>query len=159
MLSVLSESVHVAVAAAGDGRIDLYAVQRAGEPAPALVGEAYDAGGLVAGGQIEIWELNQAIAALLASRAQARRLALRADAAAHGGHLDLLRAGERVDVVATSGDGSRRIAFETTPMLLVADLNTLLRHYLDLTRAATPRTIVLDPGQASARPALTRPLP
>lgn len=158
-LQVWSGVAHVVASLPGPGRLELYAVKRAGEETPALVVEGYDATTMVAGGTVEVWELNQAIAALLSSTTQARRLALRDDGRAHGGHLDVVADGGHVDVV-VSGNGGR-IAFETTGEAFVRDLNALVRHYLALTRATTSaRTIVLpDARQESARAALMRPAP
>jgi hypothetical protein len=153
-LQVWSQWVHVPASLEGSGRIDLYAVQRAGEDAPVLLAEAYDGEGMVAAGELYVWDINQALAALLAPGTQARRLALRATATAHGGHLDVVRGEDVVEVVATGRDPDRRAAFTTTGALLATDLNTVVRHYLALTRAATPRTIVLgepDPEVSPAR--------
>jgi hypothetical protein len=134
----------------GPGRIELYALKRAGESTPALVLEAYDAESMVAGGEVAVWELNQAIAALLSASSQARRLSLRDDGRHHGGYLDLVAGDESVDVVVSSADGQRRVAFATTAPSLAADLNALVRHYLTLSRAVgVARTIVL-PDAVSA---------
>jgi hypothetical protein len=160
-LSVWSGVAQVTATLTGPGRVDLYALRRAGERSASLLVEAYDADGLVAAGEVAVWELNQALAALMSESTQARRLAVRDDGRAHPGYLDVV-SGEVVDVVATSKDGSRRVAFATTTKALTADLNTLLKHYLALTRSAPEaRTVVLPdvPQPASARAALTRPLP
>lgn len=161
-LHVWSGVAQVVAALPGPGRLELSARKRAGESTPLLVVEAYDAAGLVAGGQVAVWELNQAIAALLASTTQARRLALRDERPGHGGHLDVVAGADGVLVVATAQAGDGRVAFATTASALARDLNALVRHYLALTRAsATSRTIVLPDlaPQRSARDAFMRPLP
>ena len=160
-LNVWSGVEHVVASVPPPGRLELFALKRAGDAAPLLLVEAYDAGGLVAGGEVAVWELNQAIAALLSESTQARRLALRDDGRGHGGHLDVLAAGNDVELVATSQDGARRASFATTTEAFVGDLNALVRHYLALTRATSgTRTIVLpEQGQRSARQALMRPVP
>lgn len=160
-LQVLSGVAQVVASLPGPGRLELYAVKLAGTEAPDLVVEGYDGTTMVAGGHVAVWELNQAIAALLSSTTQARRLALRDDGRAHGGHLDVVADGAHVDVV-VSGEGGR-VSFETTAEAFAHDLNALVRHYLAMSRA-TPglRTIVLpDAGEAQpiARAALTRPAP
>jgi hypothetical protein len=170
-LHVWSAFTRVTAALTGPGRVDLFAVQRAGAPAPALLAEAYDADGLLAAGELFVWDINQAIAAMLSGSTQARRLALRDDGRGHPGHLDVVQWTDRIDVVATGRDTDGRAEFTTTAALLANDLGTVLREYLALTRAGQ-RTIVLpdaaapdppapDPlGQpASARAALTRPEP
>lgn len=141
MLQVWSRVAHVRASVDG-GRLDLYALTRAGTATPLLVVEAYDADTLVAGGEVAVWELNQAIAALLSTTIQARRLTLRDEERRHGGHLDVV-VGETVQVVASGRD--RRVELPTNRAALVADLNALVRHYLSLHRGAAPRTIVL-PG-------------
>ncbi|HWL36413.1 MAG TPA: hypothetical protein VNQ77_09480 [Frankiaceae bacterium] len=162
-LQVLSGVAQVVASLPGPGRLELYAVKLAGSEAPALVVEGYDATTMVAGGTVAVWELNQAIAALLSSSVQARRLALRDDGRAHGGHLDVVADGGHVDVV-VSGNGGR-VSFETTAEAFVHDLNALVHHYLTLSRAAPGvRTIVLPDTEAAARQpiaraALTRPAP
>jgi hypothetical protein len=167
-LSVLAGVTRVTATLSGAGHVDLFAVRRAGDPAAGLRVEAYDADGLVAAGEVAVWELNQALAALMSDSTQARRLALRDDGRAHSGYLDVVSGETAVDVVATARDGVRRVTFTTTAEGLSADLNALLRGYLALTRAAPPvRTVVLpdvEPtialGQpASARAALIRPVP
>lgn len=162
-LSVWSGVAQVTASVLGAGRIEFYAVRSAGEPSARILAEAYDGKGLVAAGEVVVWELNQALATLLADSTQARRLALRDDGRGHGGYLDVVRA-EGVDLVVTSRDGLRRVAFRTTVEALSADLNNVLRHYLALTRLTpAPRTVVLPdvvPAQPErARAALIRPLP
>ena len=165
-LDVWSGVAQVVASLPGPGRIDLFAVRRAGRPTPVLFVEAYDGHALVARGEVAVWELNQAIAALLSATTQARQLTMR-DSGGHGGRLDVVADDGRVDVVATSADGRRQVAFATRAEVFAGDLNALVRHYLTLTRADTARrTIVLPdreraPGgaQLSARAALTRPAP
>jgi hypothetical protein len=173
-LHVWSAFTQVTTALTGPGRVDLFAVQRAGEPAPALLAEAYDADGLIAAGELFVWDINQAIAAMISGSTQARRLALRDDGRGHPGHLDVVQWTDRIDVVATAPDTERRAELTTTAALLANDLGTVLREYLALTRAGQ-RTIVLSDAPApepagavrpvalvqpaSARAALTRPEP
>ena len=143
-LHVWSGVAEIVASVPGPGRLELFAVKRAGEPAPLLLVEAYDERTMVVGGEVAVWELNQAIAALISESIQARRLVLRDDGRGHGGHLQVLADGQHVEVVASSGDGERRVAFRTTATALAGDLNALVRHYLALTRAAPgARTIVL----------------
>ncbi len=152
-LSVWSGVAMVTASLPGPGRIELYALRTAGEPAARLVVEAYDAEGLVAGGEVVVWELNQALAALMSEASQARRLALRDEGRGHGGYLDVV-SGEGVDLVATTRDGTRQVTFRTTVEALSADLNLVLRHYLTLTRnAPESRTIVLPDSLSSREPA------
>jgi hypothetical protein len=161
-LCVWSGVAQVSATLTGAGRVDLYAVRRAGESAAALLVEAYDDDSLVAAGEVAVWELNQALAALMSETTQARRLAIRDDGRAHAGYLDVVSREDVVDVVATTKDGSHRVSFVTTPGALSADLNALLKHYLALTRTVPAvRTVVLpDVRQpASARAASTRPAP
>ena len=149
-LNVWSGVAEVVATLPGAGRLELYAVKRAGDSTPTLLVEAYDTETMVAGGEVAVWELNQAIAALLADSSQARRMSLRDDGRHHGGHLDVVAAGPAVDVVVTSKDNERRVSFTTTPQALIGDLNALVRHYLTLTRATgKSRTIVL-PDAVSA---------
>lgn len=149
-LNVWSGVAEVVATLPGAGRLELYAVKLAGDSTPTLLVEAYDHETMVAGGQVAVWELNQAIAALLADSSQARRLSLRDDGRHHGGYLDVVALGTAVDVVVTSRDNERRMSFTTTAPALIADLNALVRHYLTLTRAAgKSRTIVL-PDAVSA---------
>jgi hypothetical protein len=150
-LQVWSGVAQLIAAVPGPGRLELTALRVAGAPLPSLTVEAYDANGLVAGGEVTLWELNQAIAALLASTTQARRWPLRDRRPGHGGHLDLVVDGRAVELVVTAGE--RRAGFATTTQALVGDLNALVRHYLALTRTnAASRTIVL-PDVSSAVPA------
>lgn len=143
-LQVWSGVAEVVASVPGPGRLELYAVKRAGEDTPMLVVEAYDTETMVIGGAVAVWELNQAIAALISDTIQARRLALRDDGRAHGGHLDVIADGPDVEIVASSDDGERKVTFRTTSTALVRDLNALVRHYLALTRVSTvSRTIVL----------------
>jgi hypothetical protein len=163
VLHVWAGVAHVAAAVHGPGRLDLYAVKRAGEAAPLLSAEAYAADGLVAGGELQVWELNQAIAALLSRSGQARRLALRSpEPRGHGGYLDVVADEDVVEIVATSADGGRRVAFSASAVGLAASLNTLLHHYLALNRPADSHIVVLPDAEAqpaSARAALIRPAP
>lgn len=149
-LQVWSGVAQVVASVPGPGRLELFALKRAGAAGPRLVVEAYDAVSLVAAGEVAVWELNQAISALLSSATQARRLALRDDGRRHGGHLDLIAEGDVVDLVATAQAGDGRVAFTTTAHALVIDLNALVRHYLALTRSSSAsRTIVLPAQTAS----------
>ena len=155
-LRVWSGVAEIVAALPGPGRLELYAVKRAGEGTPVLLVEGYDAETMVAGGEVAVWELNQAIAALLADGMQARRLTLRDDGRHHGGHLDVVAGEDSVEVVVSGND--REIAFTTTGRELARDLNALVRHYLALTRATgKSRTIVLPdapgiPGRRSGEP-------
>lgn len=143
-LQVWSGVAEVVASVPGPGRLELFAVKRAGEATPLLVVEAYDEHTLVVGGEVAVWELNQAIAALISESIQARRLAIRDDGRAHGGHLDVIADGQHVEVAASSADGERHVAFRTIATALARDLNALVRHYLALTRTApATRTIVL----------------
>lgn len=139
----------VSLALPAPGGVDAYVVRRAGVRDPLILVEAYDAEGLVAGGEVVVWELNQAIAALTARSAQARRIALRDDGRGHHGHLDVVRDdGGAVDLVATAR-GGRRAAYATTNREVAAELNTLLHHYLVQTRGPAARTIVLPDARSS----------
>lgn len=156
----LWSDIAVVSALEGSGRLDLYAVRAAGDTTPALRAEAYDAAGMVAAGELQVWELNQAIAALLSRTSQARRLVLRDAAGRHGGYLDVVQERDEVEVLATASDGSRRVGFATTTDAFARDLATLLHHYLAMTRSGPVRTIVLpDVQPASARATLMRPAP
>lgn len=170
-LQVWSGVAHVVASLPGPGRLDLFAVRPAGCAVPRLVVEAYDAASMVAAGEVHVWELNQALAALLADGTQARRLTLRDDGRGRGGHLDVVASGGGVQVVA-SGRGRREVAFAAASEAFGNDLNALVRHYLALARGTgAPRTIVLPeargaavpgipaPRQPSARAALSRPKP
>ena len=158
-MHVCSGIAHVVTSVSPPGRVDAYALRRAGEAVPRLVVEAYGPDDLVAAGEVAVWELNQALAALLSASTQARRLTLRDDGRAHGGHLDVIVRGARADLVATGADG-RQVAFAADAGTLTDDLNALVRHYLTLTRRGTGRTIVLPAqDQPSARAALIRPAP
>lgn len=150
-LNVWSGVAEVVATLPGAGRLELYAVKLAGSDSPpTLLVEAYDTETMVAGGEVAVWELNQAIAALLSDSSQARRLSLRDDGRHHGGYLDVVAGGTAVDVVVTSVDNARRVSFATSAHALVADLNALVKHYLTLTRATgKTRTIVL-PDAVSA---------
>ena len=153
-LHVWSGVAEVVASVPGPGRLELYTFKRAGEDTPRLVVEAYDEETMVVGGVVAVWELNQAIAALISESIQARRLALRDDGRAHGGHLDVLADGQEVEIVASTDDGERKVVFRTTATAFVRDLNALVRHYLALSSASAPsRTIVL-PDAVS--PALAR---
>jgi hypothetical protein len=163
VLHVWAGVARVAAAVHGPGRLDLYAVKRAGDAAPVLSAEAYAGDDLVAAGELQVWELNQAIAALLSRSSQARRLALRADPRGHGGYLDVVAREDVVDLVGTSADGARRVTLGASALGLAASLNALLHHYLELNRPADSHIVVLPDvvtGQpASARAALIRPAP
>jgi hypothetical protein len=151
-LQVWSGVAQVVASLPGPGRLDLYAIKQAGAETPILLVEAYDAESLVTAGTVTVWELNQAIAALLSTTTQARRIALRDDGRAHAGHLDVVAEEERVDVVASSDGGGTQVAFATTTGAFVRDLNALVRHYLALTRAnVAARTIVLPDALAPQR--------
>lgn len=152
-LHVLSRVEQVTTCLDGPGPVELYAVRRAGESSPVLVVEAYSDGSVVAAGELAVWDLNQALAALLSASSQARRLALREDGRGCGGYLDLVTgvAGGDVSVFVMSRDGARREAYRAPAAAFAADLNAVLRHYLDMTRVA-PRTIVLtEPRTATPR--------
>jgi hypothetical protein len=152
MLQVLSRLTQVTSGLVGPGPVELYAVTRAGAPAPVLVVEAYDDDGLVAAGELAVWDLNQALAALLSATSQARRLALREDGRGRGGHLDVVTGDAGADVSVVVTGRARQATYVSAPSALAADLNAMLHHYLDLTRVAAGRTIVL-PGAQAAEPA------
>ncbi|MDQ1712875.1 MAG: hypothetical protein QOE45_2325 [Frankiaceae bacterium] len=171
MLQVWSGVARVTVAVPGDRRIEIYAVRRAGAPGALILLEAYD-GGLVVGGELAVWALTQSLASLRAGSSQARRLAVRDDGRGDGGYLDLVCEGGAAVLYATGSDGTRRAEFATTSAALATDLATVLHHYLALTRAAAPPTVVLPDAipdavphmravaqPASARAALIRPAP
>lgn len=143
-LQVYSRIAHVTTGLTGPGPVELYAATPAGSASPVLLVEAYGGDGIVAAGELAVWDLNQALAALLSQTSQARRLALREDGRGHGGHLDLVTgdASADVEVVVTRRAGGERASYGSTPSRLAADLNAVLHHYLDLTRHAA-RTIVL----------------
>jgi hypothetical protein len=143
MLHVWSGVAQVTVAVPGPDRLDLYAVRRAGETASVLLVEAYGADGLVVGGELAVWELNQALASLRAGSSQARRLAVRDDGRGHAGYLDLVCDDGTVAVYATSRGDARKTEFRTTSAALANDLGTVLHHYLALTRSGAPHTVVL----------------
>jgi hypothetical protein len=151
MLQVWSGVAQVTAALPGPGRVELFALRQAGAAGPVLRAEAYDAERLVAGGELAVWELNQALATLRSGTSQARRLAVRDGG--HGGHLDLVCEGGAAALYATSRDDSRRVAFETTAEALATDLATVLRHYLALSRNGPPRTIVLPDALSPRVPA------
>jgi hypothetical protein len=152
-LHVWSGVAHVVASVPGPGGLELFAIKEAGSATPLLLVEAYDARTLVAGGEVAVWELNQAISALLSSTTQARRLVLRDDGRHHGGYLDVIVDTGSVQVVATGADGETAVSFTTTTQALVTDLNALVRHYLALTRSTSvTRTIVL-PDVVSPAPA------
>jgi hypothetical protein len=126
------------------GRVEAFVVRRAGVRDPVIVVDAYDTGGLVAGGEVVVWELNQAIAALTARSAQARRLALRDDGRGHHGHLDVVCDDTgAVELVVTPRTGPRRASYVTTSRAVAADLNAVLHNYLVQTKGPVARTIVL----------------
>lgn len=156
-MHVCSGLAHVVTSVPAPGRVEAFALRRAGEAVPRLVLEAYGPDALLAAGEVAVWELNQALAALLSATTQARRLTLRDDGRGRGGHLDVVVRGPRTEVVATAAGGGR-VSYDVATAAFTEDLNALVRHYLALTRRGTGRTIVL-PGQPSARAALTRPVP
>jgi hypothetical protein len=158
---VWSGVAQVVAAVPGPGRLELFALKPAGDAAPLLVVEAYDGDdAMVAGGLVAVWELNQAIAALLSETTQARRVTLRDDGRGHGGHLDVVADGAEVELTASARESDARVTFATTTKAFVTDLNALVRHYLALTRSTQVRTIELpDVRQESARAALSRPAP
>lgn len=112
--------------------------------------EAYGDGGIVAAGELAVWDLNQALAALMSPTSQARRLALREDGRGRGGYLDLVTGatGGDASVFVRSRDGSRREAYRAPAAAFAADLNAVLHQYLDMTRIA-PATIVLTEPRAT----------
>lgn len=140
-LQVFSRLAQVTAGLAGPGPVELYAARRAGSPAPVLLVEAYDGDAVVAAGELAVWDLNQALAALLSETSQARRLALREDGRGCGGCLDVVTGDAGADVSVVVTGRTRRAEYVSAPSALAADLNGVLHHYLDLTRVA--RTIVL----------------
>lgn len=149
-LSVYSSVALVTASLTGPGRVEMYAVRRAGTADPEFVIEAYDLRGMVAGGTVAVWELNQALAAIMSDTTQARRLALRDDGRGDAGYLDVVAGDDGVDVVASSKDGLRQAAFTTTSEELYGDLNRLLKHYLALQRhVPVPRSVVLPDAFSS----------
>jgi len=148
---VYSHLTQVTSGLRGPGPVELYAVKTAGSPTPLLLVEAYADDAIVAAGELAVWDLNQALAALLSETSQARRMSLREDGRGRGGYLDVVTgdAGTDVEVFVTSRDGGRRATYRSTATGLAADLNGVLHHYLDLTRNAR-RTIVLpEPNPAA----------
>ena len=152
-LHVWSGVAHVVATVPAPARLSLFAVRAAGRPAPVLLVEAYDGAALVALGEVAVWEVNQAIAALLSEATQARQLTLRdaRGAAGHGGRLDVVATGPLVEVVATARDGGLRVAFATPTETFARDLNAVVRHYLTLSRGGTGRTIVLPDAETPFR--------
>ena len=149
-LQVLSRVERVTSCLHGPGPVELYAERRAGAREPELVVEAYAAGAVLAAGTLAVWDLNQALAALLSPAAQARRLALREDGRGHEGYLDLVTgaAGAEASVFVLARGSGRRAEYRAPAVDLAADLNAVLHHYLDMTRR-TPRTIVLPDARTA----------
>lgn len=150
-LQVYSHLAQVTCGLRGPGPVELYAAKIAGSPTPVLLVEAFADDTVVAAGELAVWDLNQALAALMSATSQARRLALREDGRGSGGYLDLVTgdAGAEVDVVVTSRDGTRGATYRSTPTSFAADLNAVLHHYLDMTRLAA-HSIVLPDAAGSA---------
>lgn len=155
-LHLWSRLVQVTTSLDGPGPVELFAAMPVGGGEPVLVVEAYDGDVVVAAGEMAVWDLNQALAALMSETSQARRLALRDDGRGVPGWVDLVRTETGVDVHATSGDGTRRATYDATVDGLAADLNAVLHQFLMLRGRAT---IVLPDAQESARAALIRPAP
>lgn len=156
-LHLWSRLVQVTTTLDGPGPVELFAAAPLGGGEPVLVVEAYDGDVVVAAGELAVWDLNQALAALMSDTSQARRLALRDDGRGTPGWVDLVRSEAGVDVHATSGDGTRRATYAATVDGLAADLNAVLHQFLMLRGR---QTIVLpDVRQESARAALMRPAP
>lgn len=153
-LQVFSHLAQVTSRLEGPGPFELYAVKRAGQQSPMLLVEAYDSDTIVVAGELVVWDLNQALAALISTTSQARRLALRDDGRGRAGYIDVVTGDEGTDVeiVATSREGERRVTYRSTAPDLAADLNAVLRHYLDMTRVGA-RTIVLPDASRTARAA------
>lgn len=142
-MPVYSQLAQVTTRLAGPGQVELYAARVAGAPSPVLLVEAFADAAVVAAGELAVWDLNQALAALLSRAGQGRRLALREDGRHCGGYVDVVTGDAAgVEVTVTSRDGGRRARYTCPPADLAADLNAVLHHYLDLTRRAG-RTIVL----------------
>lgn len=150
-LSVLSGVAQVNARVTPPGRVELYAMRPAGANGVVLVVEAYEDDELVAGGEVVVWELNQALAALMSESIQARRLSLRDDGRHHGGYLDVLCDGPNVALTATSRDGLREVAFAAATSDMHADLTTLLHHYLTLTKSVTAGHTIVLPDAISSR--------
>lgn len=156
-LRLWSHLAQVTTSLGGPGPVELYAASPLGGGEPVLVVEAYDGDAVVAAGELAVWDLNQALAALLSATSQARRMALRDDGRGASGYLDLVRGDAGVEVHATSAASGRRATYTATVADLTADLNAVLHEFLALTRSR--RTVVLPDAQPSARAALIRPAP
>jgi hypothetical protein len=151
MLQVWSGVAQVTLALPGPGRVEVFAVRRAGAPAPQLLVEAYAAdAALVAAGELAVWELNQALASLRAGTSQARRLAVRDDGRGHAGYLDLVCEAGQASLYATSATAPSHAEFRIEAAALATDLGVALHHYLALTRAAAERTVVLPDAVSPA---------
>lgn len=148
-LQVYSRLAQVTCGLVGPGPVELYAVTRAGSPTPVLLVEAFADDAVVAAGELAVWDLNQALAALLSQTSQARRLALREDGRGRGGYLDLVTGDAFADVEVTVTGHERTATYRSSPRDVAADLNALLHHYLDLTRLAA-RAIVLPDARSTA---------
>ncbi len=143
-LPLWSQIAHVRASLPGPGRIDLYAAKPAGSGGAVVLLEGYGEGDrLLTAGQLPVWEVNQALAALMADGSQARRLAVRDDGRGHPGYIDVVCAGPDVEVYVTSGVDRTTAQFRTERGVLTADLQSLLRHYLRFTRAVEERIVVL----------------
>jgi hypothetical protein len=158
MLQVWSGVAQVTLALPGPGRVEVYALRHAGSAAPRLLVEAYDAAGaMVAGGELAVWQLTQALASLRAGSSQARRLAVRDDGRGHAGYLDLVCDAAEATLYATSAHAPLAAEFTTTSAALATDLAAALHHYLTVGRADTARAIVLP--DAVAEPVSPAPAP
>jgi len=152
-MQVFSHLAQVTCGLAGPGPVELYAAKVAGSPTPVLLVEAFADDAVVAAGELAVWDLNQALAALISETSQARRLALREDGRGSGGYVDVVTgdAGAEVEVHVTSR-GGRSATYRSTPAALAADLNAVLHHYLDMTRLAA-HSIVLPDAQPRSQDA------
>jgi hypothetical protein len=160
MLQVWSGVAQVTLALPGPGRVEVFAVRRAGARGPQLLVEAYGAAGaLVAAGELAVWELNQGLASLRAGSSQARRLAVRDDGRGHAGSLDLVCDADDATLYVTSGTEPLQAEFRTTSAALAADLATALHHYLTLGRTETARAIVLPDAAPDAVAGAVSPAP
>ena len=151
-LKVYSHIAQVTSGLAGPGPVELYAAKPAGSPSPVLLVEAYGDDMIVAAGELAVWDLNQALAALLSETSQARRLALREDGRGHGGYLDLVTGDttDEVEVVVTARVSGERASYRSAPGALATDLNAVLHHYLDLTKIAARAIVMPDVAQTAS---------
>lgn len=151
-LQVYSHLAQVTSGLTGPGPVELYAVKRAGSPTPVLLVEAYGGDSIVAAGELAVWDLNQALAALLSQTSQARRLALREDGRGHGGYLDLVTGdtSAEVEVVVTARASGERASYRSGPRAFAADLNAVLHHYLDLTKIGARAIVMPDVAAQTA---------